>query len=338
MGVGRFLCVALPFILSTASLIFLLIACLGGVSNKDLYMFRVNTTKLEINPADFRDIVSDILSRDVLPEVNVGARQDASDIEGAVGDALTNNITAKALGLDNVYDVALWGYCTTDNKGDRSCTDPQFDWAHKQLNTSFIEGVGDVAGRRVELPSEVEDSLKLFNTVVKWTQVAYIVAFISLALSVIFGIFANCTRVMSCVTFLVAQVASIAVVASAALSTAMSSIVVGAIKGTGRWYGVDAGFDTTFLALVWISAACALGAGFFWMFTICCCAPSHNSRDRKSRNRGSTDAEKLLPGGNSYQPLASPANQGFYNPQQPTSFGEPHATREMAYEPYSHRQ
>ncbi|CRK28181.1 hypothetical protein BN1723_018337, partial [Verticillium longisporum] len=133
-------------------------------------MFRVNTTNLEINPADFKDIVSDILSRDVLPEVNVVARQDSSDIEDAVSDALTNNITAKALGLDNVYDIALWGYCTTDNKGDRSCTDPQFDWAHKQLNTSFIEGVGDVAGRRVELPSEVEDSLKLFNTVVKWTQ------------------------------------------------------------------------------------------------------------------------------------------------------------------------
>ncbi|KAM0283872.1 hypothetical protein ACHAQH_002253 [Verticillium albo-atrum] len=338
MGVGRFLCVALPFILSTGSLIFLLIACLGGVSNKDLRMFRVNTTDLEINPADFKDIVSSITSRDILPEVNIVARQDSSDVGDAVNDALTNNITAKALGLDNVYDIALWGFCTTESNGDRTCTDPEFDWASKKLNTSFIEGVGDVAGRRVELPSEVEDSLNLFKKVVKWTQVAYIIAFISLALSVIFGIFANCTRVMSCVTFLVAQVASIAVVASASLSTAMSVVVVGAVEGTAKWYGVKAGFDTTFLALVWISAACALGAGFFWMFTICCCAPSHNSRDRKSRNRGSTDAEKLLPGGSSYQPLAPPAHQGYYNPQQTTQFGAPHATREMAYEPYSHRQ
>ncbi|KAM0329333.1 hypothetical protein ACHAQA_004638 [Verticillium albo-atrum] len=341
MGVGRFLCVALPFILSTGSLVFLLIACLGGVSNKDLHMFRVNTTELEINPADFKDIVSSITSRDlpILPEVNaLASRQDSTDVQDAVDDALTSNITAKALGLDNVYDIALWGYCTTESNGDRECTKPEFDWASKRLNTSYLEGVGAVAGRRVELPSEVEDSLKLFQKVVKWTQVAYIIAFISLALSVLFGIFANCTRVMSCVTFLVAQVASVAVVASAALSTAMSVVVVGAVEGTAKWYGVKAGFDTTFLALVWISAACALGAGFFWMFTICCCAPS-NSRDRKSRNRGSTDAEKLLPNGNTYQPLASPAHQGFYNPQQTTQYGAPHAaSRDMAYEPYSHRQ
>ncbi|KAK1458828.1 SUR7 protein [Colletotrichum cuscutae] len=341
MGVGRVICVALPFILSVGSMIFLLVAALGGVSNKDLYMFRVNLTDLEINPAS----VSSIVSRDV-KAANFGKYHDRALLTGDGDNAITkaatdssttqtSNITAADLGLDNLYDIALWGYCTTDTNGDKTCTKAKFDWASSYLNTSTLETIGTAAGRKIELPDEVTTALSAFKTATKWTQVAYIIAFIALGLEIVFGIFANCTRVMSCITFLVASLASVAVCASAALSTAMSVIVVGAVEGTAKYYGVSAGFNNSFLALIWISAALALGAGFFWMFTICCCAPSHTRKDRK-RN---SDGEKLLPQSSSYQPIHE--ENGYYKQQQATQYGAPRyasgARGDTAYEPYSHR-
>ncbi|KAF9869608.1 integral membrane protein [Colletotrichum karsti] len=336
MGVGRVICVALPFILTVGSLIFLMVAALGGVSNKDLYMFRVNLTDLEINPAS----LSSVVSRDVKAE-NFGNYHNRALLHGVSkaqtdGTTQTSNITAADLGLDNLYDIALWGYCTTASNGDKTCTKAKFDWAAEYLNTSTLTTIGSVSGRKVELPDEVTSALSAFKTVTKWTQVAYIIAFIALGLEVLFGIFANCTRAMSCVTFLVASVASVAVCASAALSTAMSVVVVGAVEASAKWYGVSASFNNSFLALVWISAALALGAGFFWFFTICCCAPSHTRKERK-RN---SDGEKLIPQGNSaYQPIHE--ENGYYKQQQATQYGAPRyasgARGDMAYEPYSHR-
>ncbi|OLN84372.1 SUR7 family protein pun1-like protein 3 [Colletotrichum chlorophyti] len=341
MGVGRVICVALPFILTVGSLIFLLIAALGGVSNKDLYMFRVNLTDLEINPAS----VSSIVSRDALPKaVNFGTYHNRALLTASGENALskaqtdgtqTSNITAADLGLDNLYDITLWGYCTTNSNGDKTCTKAKFDWASDYLNTTTLETIGTAAGRRIELPDEVTTALSAFKTATKWTQVAYIIAFIALGLEIVFGIFANCTRVMSCITFLVASVASLAVCASAALSTAMSVIVVGAVEGTAKFYGVSAGFNNSFLALIWISAALALGAGFFWMFTICCCAPNHTRKERKRQS----DGEKLIPQSTSYQPIQE--ENGYYKQQQTAQYGAPRyasgARNDMAYEPYSHR-
>ncbi|TEA22505.1 hypothetical protein C8034_v009944 [Colletotrichum sidae] len=337
MGVGRVICVALPFILTVGSLIFLMVAALGGVSNKDLYMFRVNLTDLEINPAS----LSSVVSRDVKP-VDFGNYHNRALLTDSLSKAQTDsttqtsNITAADLGLDNLYDIALWGYCTTASNGDKTCTKAKFDWAAQYLNTSTLETIGSVAGRKIELPDEVTTALSAFKTVTKWTQVAYIIAFIALGLEIVFGIFANCTRVMSCITFLVASLASIAVCASAALTTAMSVVVVGAVEGTAKWYGVSASFNNSYLALIWISAALALGAGFFWMFTICCCAPSHTRKDRKRRS----DAEKLLPPtAASYQPIHE--ENGLYKQQQAAQYGAPRyasgAHNDMAYEPYSHR-
>jgi len=107
--------------------------------------------------------------------------------------------------------------------------------------------------------------------------VLYIVTTLALALSLVFGIFANYTRIMSCVTFLVAQVVSMTVVISVSLSTTMA-VMTAVTVDSPDWDGANASLNTTFLALSWMSVACALSAGFFWMFTICCCAPSRKTR------------------------------------------------------------
>jgi hypothetical protein len=360
--------VALPFVLTVGSLIFLLVATLGGVANTNLYMFQVNLTDLSINPAqlpslNFRSII--LTEADVAGSLPVlGARDSVewhdkrvlaerkgkSSGSGSSSTGTTqaatasgSNVTAADLGLANLYDVSLWGYCRTGQDGTRTCTKAQFNWAEATVNgtANDLQNLASAAtGQKITIPKQITDAVQAFATLAKWTEIAFIAALICLGVELFFGIFATCSRAWSCVTFIVASITSIIVVAAAALATTMSVLVVGTVEGTARWYGVDSSFNTSFLALIWLAAALALGAGFFWMFTVCCCAPSHGSSKKSKRHAG--DAEKLLPTG-AYQPLHEPEhNAGYYNNASAPVYGAPryptNAPRsDIAYEPYSHR-
>ncbi|GAB1310857.1 hypothetical protein MFIFM68171_01067 [Madurella fahalii] len=332
---GRFVCVLLPFLLTLASLIAMLVAGLAGVADKSLYMFQVNTTDLSISPLSVSNILSsagvdvpDSFNDVVDPLVN--SRQ--ADV------SRTGNITAADLSLHKLYDVSIWGYCfIPQNGGERQCTQPAFNWATNVLNTTTgdINTLLTVTGQNVTLPSEITDAVKIFGTVSRWTQIVFIIAYVALGVELLFGLFANCSRIFSCVTWLVALIATAAVCGAAALSTATSVVVVGAVEGTARWYGVDAHFNTRFLVAVWLGAAFALAAGLFWLFTICCCAPDHSSR----RKRGGAESEKFIPSTNSsYQRLSDPHGyQSNYAQQYPTqSYASPQQQHSGAYEPYSH--
>lgn len=131
-NVGRFFCVALPFILTAASIICMLIVGLTGVTKTagDLYMFRVNLTDLSISPASIASIADTITSRSDWHDSSVlgtsgsstpasgssstttssaasasTSSVKASDVAAA---SKTSNITASDLTLDNLYDVTLW--------------------------------------------------------------------------------------------------------------------------------------------------------------------------------------------------------------------------------------
>src|SRR5688500_16825352 len=109
---GRFVCVAIPFLCTVASLIALLVAGLAGVTDKSLYMFRINTTELEISPS----LIGSILNKrdpqnfhDPTNLINTGTKV-----------ATGNNVTAADLGLHDLYDIGLWGYCYTPQNGSRA--------------------------------------------------------------------------------------------------------------------------------------------------------------------------------------------------------------------------
>ncbi|KAK1755048.1 SUR7 family protein pun1 [Echria macrotheca] len=330
---GRFVCVLVPFALTIGSLIALLVAGLAGVTDKSLYMFQANLTNLGISPSAVNSILH---SRQATTFHDVGGI-----ISGVTGTqssgAGSGNITAADLGLYNLYDVGLWGYCYTPQNGSRACTKPAFNWAENVLNTTTgnINSMITASGQNVTLPKAITDAVTAFGTVSRWTQIVFIIAYVALAVELLFGIFANCSRAFSCVTFIVAAVAAVAVCGAAALATATSVVVVGAIEGTAKFYGVTGSFNNRYLAAVWIAALFALAAGFFWMFTICCCAPDHSRRSSR-RSRGE-DGEKLLHG--PYQPIGDP--NGFQNNNR---FSQPYAgtpsyaqpQRDLAYEPYSH--
>jgi hypothetical protein len=335
-SVGRFFCVALPFILTLLSLILLLVAGLSGITNKSLYMFQVDTSELEISPDMIRSIINDITSRDIIDDVTNLISGDDSNNSGS-GNGSGSNITAGDLGLADHYNVGLWGFCTTDADGsDRQCTKPKYNWAASTLDTTIIDKFNDVAGGVIEIPDEVNNALDAFVTVSRWTQIVFIAAFIALAVQLLVGLFATCTRIASCLTFLVAGISSLAVTAAASLSTATAVVIVGAIKGTATIYGADASFNGTYLALVWASAAFAIGAGFFWLFTICCCAPDKTSR----RSKRGGDKEKGFAG--AYQPLQDPHNQARNSHYSQHAYATPayHGgaqRNDLAYEPFSHR-
>ncbi|KAF5020793.1 hypothetical protein F66182_7170 [Fusarium sp. NRRL 66182] len=339
MGVGRFFCVLLPFALTIGSIIFLLVGALAGVVDKSLYIFRIDVEDLSISRADVGNIIDNLDLNDLkldtrAPEIQTEKR----------AEPVTDNITAELLGLDRYYDISLWGFCSVDADGKRDCEKPQFDWASKTLNTSYL--VGSDKNVQIELPDEIQSALKAFKAVTKWTQVVYIAAFIALAIEILLGIFANCSRIFSCLTWIVAGIATVLVIASVVLSGVMAGAVVGAVEGTAKFYGVQGHINSRFFAVVAIAAAFALAAGLFWMFTMCCCKPEHRSRDRKNRR---SDGEKLLGGANtksaSYAPLGDDHEMqtGYYNHNQSQSqYGAPRypsgtARSDLAYEPYSHR-
>jgi len=324
-NIGRFFCVAIPFLLTLGSLIALLVAGLAGVANKDLFMFQINTTGLSINPND----ISSLVSTRGVPATGFHSHE-----------LLTTNITAADLDLADLYDVSLWGYCMTSS-GTRNCSKPEFDWASTLLNSST--SLATSSGQNVTLPTNIQDALKAFASLTKWTEVVFIIAYICLGVELFFGLFAECSRAWACVTWLVAGVATVAVCSAAGLATAMSVVVVGTVEATAKWYGVLSSFNSKFLAAVWIAALFALAAGFFWLFTICCCKPDHRRRrgDRFGKSRHVDEAgEKLMPTG-AYQALAHEGEPaGLYNPAAAAQYGGPRYPQgprsDMAYEPYSH--
>ena len=317
----------------------MLIAGLAGIADKGLYNFQVNVTDLSMSPLsvsailDGKGFKAPTIDDLNLPEVKDIDFPDLGDVFKR--QSQTNNITAKDLGLYNVYDVNIWNYCFIKEDGARECTKGAFDWAANELNitTGEINSLITASGLNVTLPKEITDAIKAFGTVSKWTQIVFVISYVALGLALLMGLFANFSRIFSCITWLISFVATIATGAAAALATATSAIIVGAVEASTDVYGVEAKMNKRFLATVWIGAAFAIAAGLFWAFTICCCKPDHSSRG--SRNSTASESEKFIQNGPGYQRLSGPgaysggyASQSYGAPQQQQAGG--------AYEPYSH--
>jgi hypothetical protein len=117
--VGRFVCVGMPFALTVASLICILIVTLTGVTNNGL--FKVNTQNLSISTSD----LSSLHTRGTHIKLSGSAISSAAAAAGSV------NITAADLGLFDAYTISLWNYCYFSGT---TCTPVKFDWASNAIN------------------------------------------------------------------------------------------------------------------------------------------------------------------------------------------------------------
>ncbi|KAI1766678.1 SUR7/PalI family-domain-containing protein [Hypoxylon sp. FL1150] len=352
-NVGRYVCVSLPFILTVGAILSFLIAGLTGVTSTGLYLFQIDTTNLSIDRETLLEIAGNLTgAQNLTNEIESAASSGSDDVQDAINSATSalssrspapqdlttiisslagdgSNITAAQLGIANKYDFTLWNYCMIPVNGSSNCTQAKFDWADKDLNADWLSTLNQTFGGNVTLPSEINDTLDTFKTLMKWTEVVYIIAMIGLGLELVIGLFTACSRLVSCVTWLVSGIATLLVIAAAAMMTAMAAVVVGVVKGAIGQYGGDASFSNNFLACIWIGVAFAMGASFFWLFSICCCKPEH--RPYNKRSRGGSESEKFLP--SSYAPIGGENRNSGYNYGAPQRGG---ARSDLAYEPYSH--
>lgn len=369
-----------PFALTIASIITLLVACLSGITAKDSYNFMINTTDFSMSvseissllssrgeplplaervdiPTSTSDLKSDLgglaQSASAALASSTAASSAASDISSALSGT---NITAADLGLADAYYVSIWNYCEHSNNGTTTCKKGKFDWATNATKTfeNTYKAVVSSTGGNSTIPTSLKSGMNTFAAVTKWTEICFIISFVSLGATILFGVFANCTRFFSICATLVAVVAALAVVASAGLATGAAAVVVGLAKGSAKEYGVNASFNTHFLANVWLAAAFIIAAVLFWTFSICCCAPDHNRSSRRGATRNNDSMAAATGAGAStgrgYQRLGDPEipqmssayNGGAYNggAYGHGAYGQAgnyyNSNSGSAYEPYKH--
>ena len=337
MGVGRALCVALPFILTGISLVTLLIVGLAGVTGSTLSIFEVAPKDLSISLEDLQDLKvngNDLkIPQDWLDQLGFeDSVNDAIDQYGGV------NVTAAKLGLGDKYNFYLWNYEETNN-GKKVKSDAEFDYASNFTNTSHIGNLAEGTGLTLEVPDEIEDALKVFANLIKWSQIVFCIAVVAAGVALIVGISSFFSRIGSCITWVVSSIATAAIIAFAVLTTVTASVVVGIITAATKNFGVDSSVSTSWLAVIWVGVACAIASWFFWMFTICCCK---GSSTKSGKRHSIDDNEKLIgPGPRGYQQVQDPymhgsQQSGINQPQFSIPMGNVKTSRAQAYEPYSH--
>ncbi|RDL31111.1 uncharacterized protein BP5553_09900 [Venustampulla echinocandica] len=329
MGAGRFVCVAMPFGLTVASLICILIVMLAGVTNKNLDMFEIDVKNLSISSSSLLNIANGVKNAKREPVALPGDHFSGLTTQALGPNAV--NITAADLNLADSYKVSLWSYCSTRGS-ETNCSKPKFNWATSATNVTELEQIASTkTNAAVKLPKELASALKTFTAVTKWTTVVYIIAIIATAVELVVGLFGFCSRVGSCVTYLVSGIATMSLIVATVMATAVSAIAVGAVKSVAKAYGVQASINTSFLATAWLAVAFSLAAGLFWLFSMCCCASDNHSKKRNSH----ADKEKLIPTGN-YHHIENPqqVHSGHYGaPSGAPMYG---GRGNGAYEPYSH--
>ncbi|KAJ4250144.1 hypothetical protein NW762_011955 [Fusarium torreyae] len=313
MGVRRFIGVILPFALTIASAIFVLVPALAGVTDKSLYIFQLNVEDLSISPAS--DLIHN-LKIDVRAEENLESRLKKVD----------KNITAELLGLDKIYDITLWGYCRTAMNGTRECSSPKFDWVRKTISTGYIESADkDI---KIMLPKEISKAIQTFRSMAKGAQVVFIIAGIELAITITLGIFALCSRELTCWTWMASGLAAAFVLPSAILSTILASVSIGAVETTAKFYGVRGDINKVFIAIIWIATMFAVAANILWIFpTLCCMTEQQASEDTKGLLGRNRQSSAYAPVEDDHEMQATYHNRGL----------TPSPRTEVAYEPYSHQ-
>jgi hypothetical protein len=301
---------------------------LAGVTNHSLDMFEVNTKNLSISSNSLANL-ENLVTKRFISDLTTTALSNANAAATA-----GVNFTAADLGLADTYKVSLFNYCYQSGTN-TTCTKAKFDWASSALNTTAIQKLASTTtGVTVTLPKELTTSLHTFTVVSKWTEVVYIIAFVTCVVELVVGLFGFCSRIGSCCTFLISGISTVTIIVASIMATVQSSIVVGAIDSVAKAYGVHSSINTSFLATTWLAAAFSIGGGLFWMFSMCCCAADHHKHSNRRSRAG--DTEKLIPTG-AYQRVGEPDHihpyagqqQGVYAPQQPVRGNG-------AYEPYAH--
>ena len=123
--------------------------------------------------------------------------------------------------LKGFYTIGLWNYCEGDKTGNTTTkaggTQSSFDPAAEKItycstkkesfwfNPVEVWGLNDTAVQQY-VPKQLDSGLKVYQKVVRFMFIVYVVAIVSTAVEVLVGIFALFSRWGSCVTTFVSSV------------------------------------------------------------------------------------------------------------------------------------
>lgn len=341
-GIGGTLCVALPFILTAVSLVCLLIVGLSGVTGSTLSIFEIQPKELSISLEDLQELKIDgsklNIDEDILEKLGFDDEIDAAiDQYGGV------NITAKKLGLADKYNFYVWNF--VEVRGDKTTkSKAEFDYAQNFTNIDHIGNINENEnGVEIQIPDVIEDGLQVFATLMKWSQIAYVIAVVAAGVTLLVGISSFFSRIGSFITWICSFVALAGILAFAVLTTVTSTGIVGILKAAAEDFGVKSSVSTSWLAVTWIGVAAAMASGLFWLFSICCCKGSNGGR--KNKRTSLDDSNEKLVGSEQprgYQQVhdpfqtGQPQQSGYTQPQFSIPMGNVKTSRAQAYEPYSH--
>ncbi|MCJ1471939.1 hypothetical protein MMC13_000581 [Lambiella insularis] len=317
---GRFVCVALPMILTLLSLAFLIILGLGGTNANNsylsnIYFLEANTTAVYRN-ATLKSTLTG------LPANNYT-------------DPLDKTADGKII-LENFYYIGMWGYCAgsganTTNSilafGQTSaqavdfCTARQLHfWFDPRNVWGFSGSVFDAM-----FSNDLTNVINYYEqTASKWLSTLYILAVVATGVEIIVGIGGLFSRLGSIFTTIASVVSSAFLFAFAILATVTFAGLGVAFNVSFKNYGIEFYLGRTMFIYLWLAVVLSLVSGIFWAFSSCCC--SGRSREG-AYNKMGTQAERTP---YTYERVDGPAVN--YQTQPMNNVGG----RPTAYEPFRH--
>ena len=331
---GRFACIFVPMLATIASLICLIIIAVGGTDqNKsaynDLYFFRANTSRIQVNSSLLSANVPSNIATDNIPNLNL--------INGSSSPA------GSVLGIKDFYHISLWNYCSGDfstNATGQSHDDVKYCSPHQNefwFNPVDVWKLNQTLADKL-FSKELKTGLDTYRTVAKWMFVAYVVAVCTTILEILVGITALFSRLGSLATTVVSTLSSIFLIAFALTATILYSTLVATFNTALYDYQIHASLGRTIYVYVWLAVTFSLAAGFFWLISSCCCS----GRSDRIKGYGDRDGRKgKKNAAYNYERVESPylGHSGNAPGYQAPLHGMPMhnmGPRPTAYEPFRH--
>jgi len=189
------------------------------------------------------------------------------------------------------------------------------------------------------LPKSFRDGLDAYHAASKAIFYLYVGALSAACVTLAVGISAAFSRWGSFFTTFCASAMSLLLIAASATASAVYLVLRTALnESLKKDYGIDSTIGGRVFALTWIGTAFAVGAGFFWTLSVCCCSgrSPYNPGGKEARR---TRAEKtpytyervgspyMGPSDHQSVPLNTLGPQGYASHQRPANVGS-------AYEPF----
>lgn len=266
----------------------------------------------------------------------------SANLAAGTGKNLTNlggalQAAKQQLNMYDYYTVYLRGYCGWNgNDKYANCSSPEAMFTFNPIQVWGLKGVES------SMPKDMKTGLDTYLKVSKAMGVAYLVAVLTTGATMLVGISAIFSRWGSFATTFVATASWIFTLAGAAMATALFGTLQTVLNNDlEKQYGVKTTLGKQGYLLAWIGTAFTVGAGFFWLLSVCCCSGKSYNAYGGGYNPGSaenrrTRAEKTP---YTYERVGSPefGPEGGQLPMGKMSSSAPKAEKNTAYEPFRHQ-